>query len=62
MTEKNAMIKISAKETEITGKNAKPQIIPELCEQVASDYRVLTSCEIVIGDNNNLKKVIFVVN
>ena len=29
MTEKNAMIKISAKETEITGKNAKPQIIPE---------------------------------
>ena len=42
MTEKNAMIKISAKETEITGKNAKP--------------RVLTSCEIVIGDNNNLKR------
>ena len=34
MTEKNAMIKISAKETEITGKNAKPQIIPELCEYV----------------------------
>ena len=32
MTEKNAMIKISAKETEITGKNAKPQIIPELRE------------------------------
>lgn len=32
MTEKNAMIKISAKEKEITGKNAKPQIIPELCE------------------------------
>ena len=62
MTEKNAMIKISAKETEITGKNAKPQIIPELREQVASAYRVLTSCEIVIGDNNNLKKVIFVVN
>ena len=56
MTEKNAMIKISAKETEITGKNAKPQIIPALCEQVASDYRVLTSCEIVIGDNNNLKR------
>ena len=27
MTEKNAMIKISAKETEITGKNAKPQTI-----------------------------------
>lgn len=49
-TEENAIVKIPAKETEVTGQNSKPQVIPELREWVASDGQVdLTNARIVLG-------------
>ena len=49
-TETNATIKVPAKETNISGKNKKPQVIPGLREWVAGNGKVdLTDARIVLG-------------
>lgn len=49
-TETNATVKIPARETDVIGQNAKPQVIPELREWVAGDGQVdLTNARIVLG-------------
>lgn len=49
-TETNAVVKIPAREVDVVGENAKPQVIPELREWVAGDGEIdLTDARIVLG-------------